>query len=890
MHRPLVGRDAEAAVLRGVVLDAFRTGRLHAAIVEGAPGMGVRALVATATAEAVAARATVAHVDAGAPSLPALPAGDAGPALVVVRDLHRAGVAGVEQLRAAVAAREASAVAVVLSTRDAASPPSAALVDELVVCGARLVHLGPLDDAAVRALAEHEVGAACGPTLRRALARAGGVPLAVVEVIDGLRREGRLVVHDGVADVETDDLPASVRERIVRPLEALPHETLDVLHVAAALAPHDVEIAELAMVLGRPVADVVSALAPLDAPGLVMRDGTRLRFRHVLLREALYDSLAPALRAAVQAEVATALAAAGAPPVRVAHHLVAAEGAAPPTLAADVAWAIRRDAPRLALDICRVTLAAGPSDDVRARVVVASVWPLVTQGELDEAEAIARDLLARRPFDDALTTELSWCLVAVLQRRGQAAAGLDELVALLDRPTVPPDERPYLLARLPVAHVLTGDAAAAEAIADGLLADPDLRDNPAIAVGARIPRAFGCLGRGDVPAAVAVADEIDALVRDRPPPSTEGLGLIRPSVLVEADRFEEARSALVDAARRDAEQGDPSVVSAYDVWLVVIDALSGAWEDAVAGGEAVLQVVHDDGGAAIVALYALGYPAVVHVRRGEVDVADELVTLAERALEERGPQNGADVVLWARSLVLDARGATDDAAALLAMEWDLTASVRYFHSWRSVAPDLVRLALATGDTGRARAVTEDAEEGGRRAGDVPSARGAALRCRGLLDGDPDVLVAAVEALRVGPRRPDTAGAAVDAGAALAAAGRRDEAVAALDLARAVAGSIGAWRDVRTIDARLASLGAGSRRVGRDRPTGGWEALTARESEVATLVADGLTNPQIAERLRLSRHTVESHVKRIFVKLDVSSRGQLAAEALRRGRRADRPNT
>jgi DNA-binding CsgD family transcriptional regulator len=323
------------------------------------------------------------------------------------------------------------------------------------------------------------------------------------------------------------------------------------------------------------------------------------------------------------------------------------------------------------------------------------------------------------------------------------------------------------------------------------------------------------------------------------------------------------------------------VVSVYDVWLVVIDALAGAWDDAVAAGDAVWQAVRNDGGAAITALYALAHPAIVHVRRGDPDAAEVLVGVAERALEERGPQNGADVVLWARALVLEARGATADAAALLAMEWDLTSSVRYFQSWRSVAPDLVRLSLAAGDRDRAAAVTEDAEEGARRAADVPSARGAALRCRGLLDGDADALLGAVAAFRDSPRRPDLVAAGLEAGVALSAAGRRPDAVAVLDEVRTVAEAIGAARDLRTIESRLAQLGAGPRRSSRDRAQTGWESLTAREAEVVALAAEGLNNPQIAERLALSRHTVESHLKRIYLKLGVTSRTQLAAEALRR---------
>ena len=61
-----------------------------------------------------------------------------------------------------------------------------------------------------------------------------------------------------------------------------------------------------------------------------------------------------------------------------------------------------------------------------------------------------------------------------------------------------------------------------------------------------------------------------------------------------------------------------------------------------------------------------------------------------------------------------------------------------------------------------------------------------------------------------------------------------------------------------------------------------EGLTRREREVAELIVQGLTNPQIAERLVVSRKTVEIHASNIFRKLGVSSRGEVA-EALGRPR-------
>jgi DNA-binding CsgD family transcriptional regulator len=68
---------------------------------------------------------------------------------------------------------------------------------------------------------------------------------------------------------------------------------------------------------------------------------------------------------------------------------------------------------------------------------------------------------------------------------------------------------------------------------------------------------------------------------------------------------------------------------------------------------------------------------------------------------------------------------------------------------------------------------------------------------------------------------------------------------------------------------------------RVRPALGWHSLTPTELTVAQAVAEGLSNPQVAARMFISRRTVTTHLTSIFHKLGISSRAELAARAARR---------
>ena len=87
--------------------------------------------------------------------------------------------------------------------------------------------------------------------------------------------------------------------------------------------------------------------------------------------------------------------------------------------------------------------------------------------------------------------------------------------------------------------------------------------------------------------------------------------------------------------------------------------------------------------------------------------------------------------------------------------------------------------------------------------------------------------------------------------------------------------LGATWDARRVRSRLRELGVRRRLVTAEPETSGWAALTTSELAVARLVAEGLTNREVAERLFVSPHTVNSHLRHVFAKLGINSRVELA---------------
>jgi DNA-binding CsgD family transcriptional regulator len=91
----------------------------------------------------------------------------------------------------------------------------------------------------------------------------------------------------------------------------------------------------------------------------------------------------------------------------------------------------------------------------------------------------------------------------------------------------------------------------------------------------------------------------------------------------------------------------------------------------------------------------------------------------------------------------------------------------------------------------------------------------------------------------------------------------------------------AWEEGRALDWHAAAEYARRARGERKRPRHGWDSLTPTELNVAGLVAEGHSNPEIAERLLMSRSTVKTHLEHVFTKTGVRNRSELTAEVVRR---------
>jgi DNA-binding CsgD family transcriptional regulator len=339
-------------------------------------------------------------------------------------------------------------------------------------------------------------------------------------------------------------------------------------------------------------------------------------------------------------------------------------------------------------------------------------------------------------------------------------------------------------------------------------------------------------------------------------------------------------SALEETSMRLAAAEREGRAWAVHIWLAWRGRLlfqAGRLDDGRANLDAALAMA-DVGGANVANAAGLLTLGRIGLHTGDDRLVATAHELAAERLDERLPSMRQSLS-WLRAL--EAAAHADPALALSHVTSDDAEGSGLPSLPRDITDDtqLVRIALAAGDRTRALDAVEQAE---RRSTDHPgiaTMAGVAAHARGLFDRDPDAFAAAVECHRAGGRPLALASALEDAGSHAATGGHRSTAVQWLGEAFESYVRLGATRDAARTRKRLRELGV-RRRVGTQRREAGWSGLTESELRVARLAAGGLTNRQIGERLFLSPHTVSSHLRHTFTKLDISSRVELVKIATR----------
>ena len=808
----------------------------------------------------------------------------AGPLVIGLDDLQWADPASV--LTLGVLSRRVAGLPVGLIGCMRPSPRAAELdrlVGALEAAGARHLAVHPLSGEAVTGLVAQAVAAEPGPRLLAEVSGAAGNPLFVTELLAALAQEGAIATVGGRAEVTETMLPPTLRLTILRRVGFLPEPTLQALRSASILGS-GFSLSDLATVTGRPAVDLSVVLSEAIRARVLEDDGDRLHFRHDLIRDSIYEDLSGSVRRGLHREAGQRMAQAGAPSLQVAEHL--ARGAT--TMDAEaVAWlarAAREAAPRspeVAADLLgRAVGLMAPPDPGRDRLLAERASSLMWAGRIGDAEASCR-LLLGRDHDRSVEGSVRICLGHALLASGRAREGLRELEQASDSAMLTDAERAGARGWASMARLRLGDldgaaAAAAQARPTAVSACDHLATSIAMGSLALIAER-----RGHLQEALQIADDAVRLADQSPGrlghryPVHVPRGLI----LVALDRLDEARTTIETGMRISEELGIRWSLPNYHLVRAFERFIAGHWDDAIAEIETDIGLASLPGESHNL-LLGRGVMSLIRLHRNDLHGARETVGAAPGELPGTHPGYRADWSAWAQALLLEAQGDPAQALATLGECWDRCASCGYALEYPVIGADLVRLALAADDAGRAQDVAAAVTDVASR-NEVPWITGAALHCQGLADDDAEILQAAVSAYARGSRPLQLALTCEDAGTAFARQGNVACACQLLHQAIAIYERLDAARDLARAEAILRGTGVRrGRRVTHTRAQSGWQSLTPSERAVVDLVTEGLSNPQIGQRLYVSRRTVQTHLSHVFAKLHITSRSQLAAEAAR----------
>jgi DNA-binding CsgD family transcriptional regulator len=719
-------------------------------------------------------------------------------------------------------------------------------------------------------------------SLLRLAGGAAGNPLYITELVAVLARGGRLTVTDtGVAELSAGSAPGSLAA-IADRLDFITGPVRDVLR-AAALLGTGFAVPDLAIVLGRSVADLVPSVDEACAVGVLAESGGGLGFRHPLIRAALCDEMPAAARAAWHRDAGRALAVAGAPADRIARQLAGAireagDAAEPIGDEWMLNWLARTaepllgQAPGVAAELLTWAVASSPDGSAQqGRLASRLADALYRVGDRAAAEQVALRAL-EHAADPDLLVDLHWTLAQCRMLEGSFAESLTTLELALADPGLSTRHRARLLVLAARTHGLAGAfEKASEVSAAALEAAAEAGDNWATSWAMHV-QALLTAARGHVTEALPLFDR--ALSVTQADPALTDLRLLlqinKASALGQLDNYEEAL-ATAGRARHLADQAGTEIRLAQAhcaVGQLLFE--TGQWDDALAEVETPPENLKEPD----TACNDLGIAAVISFHRGDIDAAHRYLAAASPHARRIGHRLIGPLAL-ARSLERERRGEQPEALAVLTDAF--AANPEKLDEIEDLLADAVRLAAVAGESSTADAIA------GRAAAlaagsEIPHRQANALYCRGLLGHDATRLLEAAERYTDASKPLMNAMALEAAAAEFVRADDRGQARAAFARAVEVYTSLGAAADVARLQAAFRAHGIRRGPYSRQRAHSGWDSLTPTEITVAAYIEEGLSNPEIAARLLLSPRTVATHVSHVLKKLGVSSRTDIARES------------
>ena len=815
------------------------------------------------------------------------------PLVLVLDDLHWADSASVELLGALLRRPPAEAVLMALAHRPGKPPDNLSAALERADRAAALtrIELGALTPVEARELLGVTVGVADAAVLYE---ESGGNPFYLEQLARSLDRAGATTSASEISLIGIG-IPSAVAASLSEELALLSRGGRRVLEGAAVAGdPFEVELAAAAAAMSEAAAmDGVDELLGLD----LVRDTDmprRFRFRHPLIRRAVYEATAGGWRLRAHERCAEALAARGATTAARAHHVErsAREGdLAAVAVLREAGEAAARLAPASAADwfagALRLLPQTAPAQE-RVELLLARAGALAATGHFADSHEALLEGLATVPDESiVLRTRLAIACARMEHRLGQYEQAHARLVRALDcAPKLVSGEAVALLIELALNEFYRAQYRSMRDWADRAVSAADaLGDAPLRAAALAMP---------------ALADAM-------------------------AGAGERARSDRADAAALVDSLSDDELARRLDaaVWLAAAELYLDLYAEADAHAGRALTLARATGQGELLRVLhqILGRTCYV---RGKLAEASELIDGAVEAARLSGHTPALVGNLFNRSVVAVAVGdldlAVDTAHESVDLARDLDhgfvaawAAVRLAGAlletgrpaqalelllgsacgdelalipggWRTYCLELLtRCWLALGRRDEAERAAECAAA---RAAEVQLPLAAAWAARAaaavaLHDGDPARAAAlALSSAAAADEIHAPIEAALSrtlAGRALAQAGQADRAITELQDAATDLHARGAVRYRDQAERELGKLGHRTHRRTRpgDNDATGLQSLTERELQIARLVVDRKTNPQIAADLFLSKKTVETHLRHIFEKMDVPSRVALA---------------